>query len=344
MSEQASGTASRLQLAACVLDLEARELRTSDDRQVQLRPKALDVLLVLAERAGQVVDKRALMEQVWPGVVVGDDSLTQTVVDIRRAIGDPQRRVVCTVARRGYRLQPSEASASAPAPALSIAVLPITHDEADPDSERLAAVLTAELTSKAGVGLSDSKVVARETVAAAGVALADPCHAARRLVVQQVVCGELRAVPHGWRLALAVVDGASGARRWSHRFVLARAGLPEQIRTVTAQAARAVFVEMHRMAAQTAAARPPSERSASDFALQGWASIYDGISPCNLERAQQFFEQAVARDPSHRRGLGGIGITNHWLLLTGWASDRRKHDGEFWTPLSAWRSSIPMTP
>lgn len=319
-----SGTASRLHLGACVLDLQARELRTGDDRLVELRAKALDVLLLLAERAGRVVDKRTLMEQAWPGVVVGDDSLTQTVVEIRRALGDRERRVVCTVARRGYRLQPSEASASAAAPALSVAVLPIAHDDADPDSVRLAAVLTGELTSKVGVGLSDSKVLARETVAAAGASLMDPCLAARRLLVQQVVCGELRAVPHGWNLALAVVDGTSGARRWSHRFLLTQSGLPEQIRTVTAQAARAVFVEMHRMAAQMAAARPPSERSAADLALQGWASIYDGISPSNLERAQQFFEQAVARDPSHRRALGGIAITQHWLLLTGWACDRQQ--------------------
>jgi DNA-binding winged helix-turn-helix (wHTH) protein len=324
MREQAFDAESRLRLAACVLDLEARELRSGDNRPVELRPKALEVLLVLAEHAGRVVDKAALMTRVWPGVVVGDDSLTQTVVEIRRALGDREHKILCTVARRGYRLQPSEPSPAAIAPSLSVAVLPIAHDAADPEVARWAALLTSELTSRAGRGLPDSKVVARETVAAMGAALSDPRVAARQLGVQQVVCGELRAVTGGWGLELALVDGVSGARRWSHRFALARAGPQDQIGQVAAQAARALLVEMHRTAAELAAARPTRERSAGDLALQGWASIYDGISPGNLERAQHFFEQAVEKDPLHLRGLGGVCTSNYWRAQFGWTPDRAR--------------------
>ena len=57
---------------------------------------------------------------------------------------------------------------------------------------------------ESGAGLPDSKVVARETVAAMGAALSDPRVAARQLGVQQVVCGELRAVTGGWGLGAAV--------------------------------------------------------------------------------------------------------------------------------------------
>ena len=105
MRERALDTGSRLRLAGCVLDLQARELRSADDRPIELRPKALDVLLILAEHAGRVVEKTTLMKRIWPGVVVGDDSLTQIVVEIRRALGDLDRQVLRTVARRGYRLQ-----------------------------------------------------------------------------------------------------------------------------------------------------------------------------------------------------------------------------------------------
>jgi DNA-binding response OmpR family regulator len=58
---------SRLHLGTCVLDLQARELRTAGDQPVELRPKALDVLLVLAEQPGRVVDKQTLMDRVWTG-------------------------------------------------------------------------------------------------------------------------------------------------------------------------------------------------------------------------------------------------------------------------------------
>lgn len=324
IGDQPADLGSRLRLVACVLDLEARELRTADGQPIELRRKALDVLLLLGQQAGRVVDKGTLMERVWPGVVVGDDSLTQTIVEIRRAIDDRKRQVLCTVARRGYRLQPSGALPAAAAPALSIAVLPITHDDAEADSARIAAVLTTELTSRAGIGIPDSKVVSRETAVAVGKVSTDPRDAARRLGVGLVVCGDLRAVPDGWSLSLAIVDGASGTQRWSHRFALPRLSLSERIETVAAQAARAFVVEMHMAAAEIAAASPLSERSAGDFALQGWASIYEGLSPSNLERAQQFFEQAVAKDPSHCRGLAGLCISNYWRAQLGWAPDRQQ--------------------
>lgn len=264
------------------------------------------------------------MDRVWPGVVVGDDSLTQTIVEIRRALDDRERQILCTVARRGYRLQPSGTLPAATAPALSIAVLPIAYDDAELDSARLAAVLTTELTSRAGVGLPDSKVVARETAVAVGKALTDPRDAARRLGGRLVVCGDLRAVPNGWSLSLAIVDGFSGTQRWSHRFTLPQLGLSERIETIAAQAARAFIVEMHMAGAEIAAACPLSERSAGDLALQGWASIYEGLSPSNLERAQHFFEQAVAKDASHCRSLAGLCISNHWRALMGWAPDRQQ--------------------
>lgn len=262
-----------------MLDLQSRELRSADDRPVDLRPKALEVLLLLAEHAGRVVAKATLMERVWSGVVVGDDSLTQTVVEIRRALGDRERRVLRTVARRGYRLQPGKPSAPAVAPGLSVAVLPIAHDAADLDGARWAAALTSELTSRAGAGLPDSKVVARETVAAMGTALSDPRVAARQLGVRQLVCGELRAVADGWSVVLAVVDGVSGTRRWSHRFALAHAELPNLIGQVAAQAARALLVEMHRTAATIAAERPLSQRSAGELAFQGWPASMRASAP-----------------------------------------------------------------
>jgi adenylate cyclase len=165
-------------------------------------------------------------------------------------------------------------------------------------------------------------VVARETVAAMGPALSDPRVAARQLGVQQVMCGELLAAADGWRVALAVVDGASGVRRWSHQFALARTELPERIEQVAAQAARALVVEMHRTAAAAASDMPLSQRSADDLALQGWASVYDGLTPANLERALQLFEHAVEKDPSHLRALGGVACISHCQARHGWAPDR----------------------
>src|SRR5256712_14219006 len=75
-------------------------------KAVKIEPKAMAVLLHLADRPGQVVDREALLSQVWPGVVVGDDSLTQVVIKLRKALGDDPDRptYIQTVTKRGYRL------------------------------------------------------------------------------------------------------------------------------------------------------------------------------------------------------------------------------------------------
>jgi len=97
-----------------VLDLAAGELLTADGRLAGLRKQALEVLLLLGGRAGQVVTKDELMAAVWPRVVVGDGSLTQAVADIRKVLDDKDHRRVRNVARRGYMLVP-DAVASADA-------------------------------------------------------------------------------------------------------------------------------------------------------------------------------------------------------------------------------------
>jgi len=71
--------ANRLQLGGFVLDLLVGELLTDDGRLAGLRKQALDVLLVLGRRSGQVVGKDELMGAVWPSVVVGEGSLTQAI-------------------------------------------------------------------------------------------------------------------------------------------------------------------------------------------------------------------------------------------------------------------------
>jgi DNA-binding winged helix-turn-helix (wHTH) protein/TolB-like protein len=94
----------RLQLGRFVLDLDSRELLSADGELAGLRKQALEVLLVLASRSGQVVGKDELMQRVWPRVIVGEGSLTQAIADIRRVLGDSDHRIVRNVARRGYLL------------------------------------------------------------------------------------------------------------------------------------------------------------------------------------------------------------------------------------------------
>jgi TolB-like protein/DNA-binding winged helix-turn-helix (wHTH) protein len=129
--------AGRHVLGDFVLDLGAGELFTAAGSPAALRRQALDVLLLLGARCGQVVTKDELMRRIWPHVVVGDGSLTQAIADIRRVLGDHEHRLVRNVARRGYMLVPQAASPALSSPAEAEAAAP--PSTATPASARTAA-------------------------------------------------------------------------------------------------------------------------------------------------------------------------------------------------------------
>lgn len=73
---------------------------------VKLEPKAMEVLIYLAERASEVVDKESVIRDVWQGTFVTNEVLTNAVWELRRALGDDARSSVFiqTIPKRGYRL------------------------------------------------------------------------------------------------------------------------------------------------------------------------------------------------------------------------------------------------
>jgi DNA-binding winged helix-turn-helix (wHTH) protein len=73
---------------------------------VRLEPKVMDVLACLAAHAGEVVSRETLLATVWPGVIVGDDALTQSIIKLRKALADDPRQpgYIQTIPKRGYRL------------------------------------------------------------------------------------------------------------------------------------------------------------------------------------------------------------------------------------------------
>jgi TolB-like protein/DNA-binding winged helix-turn-helix (wHTH) protein/tetratricopeptide (TPR) repeat protein len=73
---------------------------------VHLRPKVMDVLVLLAAQPGEVVCKEAIIDAVWAKKFLADAVLSRAVFELRVALGDDaqQPTFVETVAKRGYRL------------------------------------------------------------------------------------------------------------------------------------------------------------------------------------------------------------------------------------------------
>lgn len=100
-----AGARKRLCVGEWTADPEANKL-SRDGRIVRIEPKAMDLLMLLAARAGNVVTRNELLATIWPGVVVGDEALTQEINKLRKALGDNSRSpsYIETVTKRGYRL------------------------------------------------------------------------------------------------------------------------------------------------------------------------------------------------------------------------------------------------
>lgn len=76
------------------------------DQVVRVDARLMRLLTCLAERAGELVTTDELLEEVWSGVVVTQDSVYQAIASLRRLLGDDPKRpsYIATVPRQGYRL------------------------------------------------------------------------------------------------------------------------------------------------------------------------------------------------------------------------------------------------
>ncbi len=86
------------------LDPDARELWRGGTL-VPLKPRYFDVLVLLLRNSGSLVPKDRFFNQIWQGVTVGDEALTQAIKDLRRALGDDASNPIFikTLPKHGYR-------------------------------------------------------------------------------------------------------------------------------------------------------------------------------------------------------------------------------------------------
>jgi len=102
------------------LDL-SRGILRSGNEPIALRPKTFALLQYLAAHPGRLISKDELLDRVWAGLVVTDDSVVQCIGELRAALDDRDQRLIVTVPRRGYRfdavVEPAaDADTGAPAP------------------------------------------------------------------------------------------------------------------------------------------------------------------------------------------------------------------------------------
>ncbi len=96
-----------------VLDLDRGMLLAGDGSERALRPKSFTLLRLLVENAGRLLSQDTILEALWPGTSITQNSVSQCVHDIRRALGQEGEGMLRTMARRGYLFTPQVTSGAA---------------------------------------------------------------------------------------------------------------------------------------------------------------------------------------------------------------------------------------
>lgn len=324
----------------------------------RLDPKVMDVLVHMAEHAGQVVLREELLDRLWPHVVVTDDALTRCFYELRRCLaragGDERyRALVETIPKRGYRLngtvKPLKAPVDAPdaavaavvpagrrrgwlaagvagfavaalaagvflwraaedpdataaAPALkSIAVLPFVDMSAGEAYGYLSDGMSEEILNR----LSQSahlRVISRTSSFALRDADLDVPQIADRLGVDYVLEGSVRRADDRFRITVQLIDAATNSHVWSRTYDRAFEDLFAAQDEIAVSVATAVGSALD---GDRPARRVPASLEAYDRFLQGEFHYHRRL-PADLERAADYYRQAIALDPAYARAWAAL--------------------------------------
>jgi DNA-binding winged helix-turn-helix (wHTH) protein/tetratricopeptide (TPR) repeat protein len=284
------------------------------NESVRLEPKAMQVLVHLAEHAGEVVPKERLFSAVWPGTFVTDDVLTRAISGLRRIFCDDPKapQVIQTIPKMGYRLIAPILPVDPPSRRIhSLLVLPLVNESREPDADYLSDGITECLINVLSQ-LPQLKVVARSTAFRYKGASRDPAAIARELGVGAVVTGRIALWNGSVTVQAELVDPTTGSQTWGHRWTRPRGNLlclPEDLaRDIAENLKVQVSGEQQRLLARQPTAKP----EAYQLYLKARYLYHQGTEE-SVRKAIEVYEQAVGCDPGYALAYAGLADSHSFL-------------------------------
>ena len=306
-----------------VLDLRRGSLLTAAGAALPLRRQSFEMLRLLVENAGRLLDRDTINRAIWADVAVTDDSMTQCVRDIRRAIGDDAQRILKTVPRRGYLFAADVVIARDPpsgpaSPDLtlpdkpSLVVLPFQNMSGDPEQVYFAAGLVEDITTALSC-IRSLFVIARNSAFAYQGRAVDVRQIGRDLGVRYALEGSVRRVGNRLRVTTQLIETTSGAHVWAGRYdrdVSDIFAMQDEIATSVAGIIEPALTD----AEQQRVLRKPPERLDAWEAYQRGLWHFHNYGPDENQTARTFFRRAIALDPNFAPGHYGYALAVQWEI------------------------------
>jgi TolB-like protein/Tfp pilus assembly protein PilF len=298
------------------LDLAMGTLRGVNE-PLFLRPKAYALLSHLARNMGRVVPKSELMDVVWPGVYVTEDSLTQSVREIRKVLGDDMVR---TISKRGYMLA-AEAEA---APEISaqpiVAVVRFRNESGDPADEAMVDGFAEDLINGVARFGTITVLARNSSFSFASFGRAEWPQIRARIGADYLVEGSLRRQGEHVVVAVSLVDIATASQLWGDRFQSHGEGLFAIEREIVEQIVSRLVTRVANAGLEQASRKPVASLAAYELLLRGFAMLRD---PAQTDQrgAEALFEAAIAKDPNYGLAYTYLGLVRALDGEFGRASD-----------------------
>ncbi len=342
-----------IKLGNATYHAETERLQGEDGQQIHLRLQSANVLKYFAAALGQLVTRDDLITEIWPDIAVTDDSLTQCIADIRRAIGDHDRAILKTVPKRGYILmgtratppaaqvhdphyaqvsnQPAAPIAEMPTAIIpqldpldvlpTLAILPFQSSAAG-EAKILGTFFADEIANAIG-RTDDVNVISRLSSGSATVQARDLRGIGKQLNADFVLSGTLFQQETKAIVVVEFAETESQFVLWSDRMELEIDPLlreTEGINQIVTHVRRAIMLnEVRRVRS-----RPLNDLRLFS-ALHGAVGLMHRFSPTDFKLAREYLEFVVSRAPNHPAPLAWLGRWHVLRTVQGWADDA-KHE------------------
>lgn len=276
------------------LDLAMGTLRGVNE-PLFLRPKAYAVLSHLARNMGRVVPKSELMDVVWPGVYVTEDSLTQSIREIRKVLGDDMVR---TVSKRGYMLAAEAEAAPEIGAQPVVAVVRFRNESGDPADEAVVDGFAEDVINGLARFGTITVLARNSSFSFASFGRTEWPEIRARMGADYLVEGSLRRKGEHVVTAVNLIDTATASQLWGDRYQSQGTGLFAIEQEIVEQIVGRLVTRVNNAGLQQASRKPVTSLAAYELALRGFALLRD---PAQTDQrgAEALFEAAIAKDPTY---------------------------------------------
>jgi TolB-like protein/Tfp pilus assembly protein PilF len=283
-----------------------------------LRPKAHALLTHLARNIDRVVPKSELMDSVWPGVYVTEDSLTQSIREIRKVLGDDKQELIRTISRRGYMLAvATEAVADAGIQPI-VAVLRFRNEIGDAAQVPLVDGFAEDIINGLARFGTVTVLARNSSFSLTSDSKSDWSLARVRIGADYLVEGSIRRHGKKLRVSVSLVDAANLVQLWGERYDADGEEIFSIQEDIIERIVSRLVTRLEDAGVSRAAQKPATSLAAYELTLRGVAMLRRNESN-DIAAARELFELAIAKDASYGLAHAHLAFAHVMLGGYGWA-------------------------